>query len=253
MARLEGKRIVVTGAASGLGLASATRFVEEGARVVLVDLDERRLHEAVEPLADRASGRVCDVTDERAVSELIDAAAAELGGIDCYFNNAGIAQPVTPLSELTLETWNRTMAVNTTAIFLAARAVAPVMQAQPDGGVLLITSSISGRRPRPGLTAYTASKGAAIILTGALAIELAPKIRVNGIAPLAVNTPMLSKFGFAAEDETEAETHARLASVVPLGRLTQPEDVAAAATFLASDEARGITGVTLNVDSGRHL
>lgn len=253
MGRLEQKRIVVTGAASGLGLASAKRFVAEGARVVLVDLDEDRLHEAIEPLGEQASAQVCDVTDEREVAALVDGVADELGGIDCYYNNAGIAQPVTPLSELTLETWNRTMAVNTTALFLAARAVAPVMQTQPDGGVLLVTSSISGRRPRPGLTAYTTSKGAAITLTGALAIELAPKVRVNGIAPLAVNTPMLSQFGFASEGETEEDTHARLASVVPLGRLTQPHDVAAAATFLASDEACGITGVTLNVDSGRHL
>lgn len=253
MGRLEGKRIIVTGAASGLGLASARRFVAEGARVVLVDLDQGRLDEAVQGLGDRASGRVCDVTEERSVATLVEDVAAELGGIDCYYNNAGISHRITPLAELTLETWNRTMAVNTTAIFLAARAVAPIMAAQPDGGVLLITSSISGRRPRPGLTAYTTSKGAAITLTGALAIELAPKVRVNGIAPLAVNTPMLSKFGFGTEGESEEDIHQRLASVVPLRRLTQPDDVAAAATFLASDEASGITGVTLNVDSGRHL
>ena len=253
MERLQGKRIVVTGAASGLGLASARRFVAEGARVVLVDLNEGRLTEAVDGLGEQASGRVCDVTDESAVKALVDAVTSELGGIDCYYNNAGIEHPVTPLAELTLETWNRTMMVNTTAIFLAARAVAPVMQAQPGGGVILITSSISGRRPRPGLTAYTASKGAAITLTGALAVELAPKIRVNGIAPLAVNTPMLSRFGFAAEGETPEETNERLASAVPLRRLTRPEDVAAAAAYLASDEASGITGITLNVDSGRHL
>jgi 3-oxoacyl-[acyl-carrier protein] reductase len=253
MGRLEGKRIIVTGAASGLGHASAERFVGEGARVVFVDLEERRLQEAVEPLGERASWRVCDVTDEQAVTALIEDVAGELGGIDCYFNNAGIAQRVTPLAELSLETWNRIIAVNTTAIFIAARAVGPVMQAQPDGGVILITSSISGRRPRPGLTAYTASKGAAITLTGALAVELAPKVRVNGIAPLAVSTPMLSRFGFGTEGETEQETNERLASVVPLRRLTRADDVAAAATFLASDEACGITGVTLNVDSGRHL
>jgi 3-oxoacyl-[acyl-carrier protein] reductase len=253
MGRLQGKRIVVTGAASGLGLASAERFLAEGARVVLVDLDEGRLTAAVEPLGEQASGRVCDVTDERAVAALVAGVARELGGIDCYYNNAGIAHAVTPLAEFSLETWNRTFAVNTTAIFLAARAVAPIMQAQADGGVILITSSISGRRPRPGLTAYTASKGAAITLTGALAVELAPKVRVNGIAPLAVNTPMLSKFGFGAHGETEEATHERLAAAVPLKRLTRPDDVAAAATYLASDEACGITGVTLNVDSGRHL
>lgn len=251
--RLEGKRIVVTGAASGLGLASARRFAAEGARVMLVDLDADRLDEAVAGIGDGALPRPCDVTDEAAVQALVDDAAGELGGIDCYYNNAGIAHPVTPLEELSLETWERTMAVNTTAIFLAARAVKPVMDGQPDGGVLLITSSISGRRPRPGLTAYTASKGAAIVLTGALAIELGPKIRVNGIAPLAVSTPMLPRFGFGAEGETQEEMEERLAAVVPLKRLTRPDDVAAAATYLASDEAAGITGVTLNVDSGRHL
>lgn len=253
MDRLAGKRIVVTGAASGLGLASAGRFIAEGARVVLVDRDEGRLSDAVAGLGDQASGRVCDVTDETAVAALVEGVTSELGGIDCFYNNAGIEHPVTPLAELTLETWNRTMAVNTTAIFLAARAVGPVMQSQPQGGVILITSSISGRRPRPGLTAYTASKGAAITLTGALAVELAPKVRVNGIAPLAVNTPMLSRFGFSAAGESQEETNERLASAVPLRRLTQPEDVAAAAAFLASDEASGITGITLNVDSGRHL
>ena len=140
-----------------------------------------------------------------------------------------------------------------TAIFLAAKAIAPVLSAQANGGVLLVTSSISGRRHRPGLTAYSASKGAAITLTAALAVELAPKIRVNGIAPLAVATPMFAEFGFAGEGESSQDTEARLGSAVPLGRFTRPADVAAAATFLASDEAADITGVTLNVDGGRHL
>lgn len=245
--------MVVTGAASGLGLASARRFASEGARVVLVDRDPDRLAEAHRLIGDGASAQVCDVTDEGAVAELVATVAEDLGGIDCYFNNAGIAHPVTRLEDLSLATWERTMAVNATAIFLAARAVAPVMRQQAEGGVLLITSSISGRRPRPGLTAYTASKGAAIVLTSALAIELAPKIRVNGIAPLAVSTPMLPQFGFAGDEEDAAMVEQRLAAAVPLQRLTTPADVAAAATYLASDEASGITGVTLNVDSGRNL
>jgi 3-oxoacyl-[acyl-carrier protein] reductase len=128
-----------------------------------------------------------------------------------------------------------------------------MLRQAPAGGVFLITSSISGRRPRPGLSAYTASKGGAIALTTALAVELAPDIRVNGIAPLAAPTPMLGKFGFAQEGESPEETQNRLAAAVPLQRLTQPEDIAAAAVYLASDEASGITGITLNVDSGRHL
>jgi 3-oxoacyl-[acyl-carrier protein] reductase len=252
MGRLEGKRIIVTGAGSGLGLESAARFADEGARVTVVDIDAERVRGATDQIAG-ARGHVCDVTDEHAVRELVQTTAGELGGLDCYFNNAGIAHSVTPLSELTRETWDRTMDVNATAIFLAAKAIAPVMNDQPEGGVLLITSSISGRRHRPGLTAYSASKGAAITLTSALAVELAPKIRVNGIAPLAVPTPMLSQFGFAADGESEADTQQRLADAVPLRRLTTPGDVAAVATFLASDESADITGLTINVDGGRHL
>lgn len=252
MGRLEGKRIIVTGGGSGLGLESAATFVREGAEVVIADIDPDRVQRATAQI-DGARGDVCDVCDETAVVELVRRTVEQLGGVDCYFNNAGVAHPVTPLTELTRETWERTMAVNSTAIFLAAKAIAPVMNAQPNGGVLLITSSISGRRHRPGLTAYSVSKGAAITLTSALAIELAPKIRVNGIAPLAAPTPMLSEFGFATEGESEADTQRRLAEAVPLRRLTTPGDVAAIAAFLASDESVDITGMTINVDGGRHL
>lgn len=252
MARLEGKRAVVTGGASGLGFATAERFASEGARVVIADLDEQRLTQAAEELGNAVVGVACDVTDPGQVHELVERAVAELGGVDCYHNNAGVAHPVTALAELTQETWERAIAVNLTAIFIAAREVAPVMQ-HDGGGVFLITSSISGRRPRPGLAAYSASKGGAIALTNALAVELAPSIRVNGIAPLAVATPMLGEFAFGDAGESDEDTQERLASVVPLKRLTQPDDVAAAAVYLASDEASAITGVTLNVDCGRHL
>lgn len=253
MERLAGKRIVVTGAASGLGYAAAERFLQEGARVVIIDLDQDGLDNAVGRLGTGATAIRCDVASEDDTHRVIQAAASELGGIDVYYNNAGVAHPVTPLSEITKATWDKMIAVNLTAIFIAAKELAPLMGLQDSGGTLLITSSISGRRPRPGLTAYAASKGGAIAITAALAVELAPKIRVNGIAPLAVPTPMLSQFSFAQEGETEAETNERLASVVPLKRLTEPADVAAAAVYLASDEASGVTGVTLNVDSGRHL
>lgn len=253
MARLDGKRAVVTGGASGLGFAIAERFASEGARVVIADLDEQRLTEAAEELGDAVVGLACDVADPGQVHELAERAVAELGGVDCYHNNAGVAHPVTALAELTQETWDRAIAVNLTAIFIAAREVAPVMEQQDGGGVFLITSSISGRRPRPGLAAYTASKGGAIALTNALAVELAPSIRVNGIAPLAVATPMFREFAFGDAGESDEDTQGRLASVVPLQRLTQPGDVAAAAVYLASDEASAVTGVTLNVDCGRHL
>ena len=251
--RLDGKRMIVTGAASGLGRASATRFVAEGARVVLADLDEMGAAAVADALGDAATAVACDVADLSQVQAAVAHATETLGGVDCYFNNAGLEQATQPVIDTPVELWERLIAVNMTAIFLAAKAVAPVMNAQPAGGVLLVTSSISGRRPRPGLAAYAAAKGGAIATTEALAVDLAPKIRVNGIAPLAVSTPMLARFRLHAEGETDEEMERRLAAAVPLQRLTVPDDVAAAATFLASDESLGITGVTLNVDNGRHL
>jgi 3-oxoacyl-[acyl-carrier protein] reductase len=251
--RLEGKRTAITGAGSGMGRATAERFVREGARVAVIDIDGDAAEATAADLGPGAIALVGDMASESDVDRVAGALEKAFDGLDVFFNNAGIPMAATPLEEVSLADWNRLLSVNLTAIFLAARRVAPMLRRAPAGGVFLITSSISGRRPRPGLSAYTASKGGAIALTTALAVELAPDIRVNGIAPLAAPTPMLGKFGFAQEGESPEEVQSRLAAAVPLQRLTQPEDIAAAAVYLASDEAAGITGITLNVDSGRHL
>lgn len=247
--RLADKVAIITGAASGIGLAAAQRFVQEGASVVVVDLVEQKVAQVVQDLgAERALGFVADVTDEERVGQLIVATVERFGKVDIYYNNAGIPLAATPVEELSLATWRRIMDVNTTALFLAAKAVVPQMKRQGAGSIV-VTASTAGIRPRPGLSAYNTSKGAAITLTKTLAIELAPfNIRVNAICPVAANTPMLEQFGFGA---TREEAVQRFAATVPLGRLVEAEDIANAALYLASDEARNITGITLEVDGGR--
>jgi 3-oxoacyl-[acyl-carrier protein] reductase len=249
--RLAGKVAIITGAASGIGLAAASRFVQEGARVVVVDLDEHKVAQVVGNLGGkRAIGFVADVADEQRIVQLVAATLEHFGKIDIYYNNAGIPMAVTPVEEVDLAQWRRIMEVNTTALFLAAKAVVPQMK-QQGGGSIVVTASISGVRPRPGLSAYSASKGAAILLTKALAIELAPfNIRVNAVCPVAANTPMLEQFGFGASREEAVQ---RFAETVPLGRIIEADDVVLAALFLASDEAGSITGVALEVDGGRGI
>ncbi len=249
--RLEGKVAIITGAASGIGLASARRFVQQGARVVIVDLDEGKVAQVVQDLgAERASGFVADVTDEQRIARLVAETVERYGKIDIYYNNAGIPLSSTPVEKLELAQWQRIMDVNATAIFLATKALVQQMKGQ-GGGSIIVTASTAGIRPRPGLSAYNASKGAAILLVKSLAIELAPfNIRVNAICPVATNTPMLEQFGFGA---TREEAVQRFAATVPLGHLVEADDIALAAVYLASDEARNITGITLEVDGGRSI
>jgi 3-oxoacyl-[acyl-carrier protein] reductase len=231
---LEGKVAIVTGAGSGIGRATARRFAAEGATVVAADLDLEAVEETCRGL-DSATAARADVTRREDVEQLV----AGRERIDVYFNNAGVPARIRPLAELTREEWDRTLDVNLTALFIAAQTVAPKLH----GGVLLVTASIIANRPRPGLAAYVASKAGVIGLAKALAVELAPDIRVNVINPGPANTPMLGGFGFDRD----------VAQALPLGRLIEPEDIAGAAAYLASDDARAITGAVFNVDAGRDL
>ena len=238
MGRLEGKVAVVTGAGSGIGRATARRFAEEGARVVAADRDFEAASECIETMRD-AAAMEADVTRRADVVSVVDHAVEEFGGLDIYFNNAGIPARVKPLDELTREEWDATLEVNLTALFVAAQVAAPKLV----GGTLLVTASIIANRPRPGLAAYVASKAGVVGLAKALAVELAPDIRVNVINPGPANTPMLDGFGFDSDP----------AEALPLKRLIEPEDIASAAVYLASDEAKAITGAVFNVDGGRDL
>src|SRR5690349_10129396 len=232
---LAGKLAIVTGAGSGIGRATARRFHADGATVIAADLDLAAAEETCRGLA-HATPAQADVTRREDVERLV----AGHERIDVYFNNAGVPARIRPLAELTREEWDRTLDVNLTALFLAAQVVAPKLR---EGGLLLVTASIIANRPRPGLAAYVASKAGVVGLARALAVELAPDVRVNVINPGPANTPMLDQFGFDADP----------AQALPLKRLIEPEDIAGAAAYLASDDARAITGAVFNVDGGRDL
>jgi len=233
-AMLGGKVAIVTGAGSGIGRATARRFAAEGATVIAADLDLEAVEETCRGLDNATAARV-DVTVREDVEDLV----ARHERIDVYFNNAGLPARIKPLAELSREEWDRTLDVNLTALFVAAQVVAPKLK----GGLLLVTASIIANRPRPGLSAYVASKAGVVGLAKALATELAPDVRVNVINPGPANTPMLAGFGFGAD----------VAEALPLKRLIEPEDIAGAAAYLASDDAGAITGAIYNVDGGRDL
>jgi 3-oxoacyl-[acyl-carrier protein] reductase len=245
--RLSSKVALVTGGASGFGAGICRRFADEGARIVLVDRDRERGAALARELD--AALVEADVTSSADAQRMIAAATERFGRLDILVNNAGTPQPPTPVVDTTEAEFDRLMAVNAKAIFLAAKHAVPVMRRQ-GGGVILNTVSVAAIRPRPGLAAYNASKGAALVLTRSLAIELAPdRIRVNAVCPGPGDTPMLATF---VGGESEAHRAAFLSSI-PLGRLCTPADVAGAMVFLASDEASFITGAVLEVDGGRTI
>jgi 3-oxoacyl-[acyl-carrier protein] reductase len=249
--RLAGKAAIITGAASGIGLATARRFVAEGARVVVADRSGADASAAAGALGSAAVPVTADVTDRDAVAAMVAAGVDAFGTIDILYNNAGIAESVKPLADISTAEWEQVLGVNLTAFFLCAQAVAPVMRAG-GGGSIIVTSSIASRRPRPGMAAYVASKAGATGLARALAIELAADhIRVNVINPGPAKTPMLKQFGLV--DGDDAEMARALGDALPLGAAIEPEDIAAAAVYLASDEAAKVTGLVMNVDAGRDL
>ncbi len=243
--RLDGKRAVVTGAGSGFGAGIARRFSAEGARVVVCDIDGAAAQAVAADIGGIA--RTTDVSDAASVAALAEATLGDLGRIDILVNNAGITHLPGPLEEIAEDAFDRIFAVNCKSVYLTARAFVPAMKAAGAGAILNIAST-AGVSPRPRLNWYNASKGWMITATRAMAVELAPAgVRVNALNPVAGETPLLPSF----MGGDTPELRARFLATIPLGRFSTPQDIAAAAVFLCSDEASMITGVALEVDGGR--
>jgi 3-oxoacyl-[acyl-carrier protein] reductase len=250
--KLADRVVVVTGAGSGIGAASAVAMAAAGARLVVADINEAAAKATVEVI-ERGGGQAlalhADVTRAADNQAMVERAVATFGRLDVFFANAGVPQWKTDIEEVDEAAFDRIFGVNVKGVWLGARYALPVMKRQRRG-VFLATASTAAIRPRPGGQTYAASKGAVVTLVKALALEAASYgVRVVAIAPVATHTPMLPTF--MNKREVDAEGLAGYVATVPLGRLNQPEDIAGAAVFLASDEAAMITGTCLEVDGGR--
>jgi 3-oxoacyl-[acyl-carrier protein] reductase len=251
--RLQDKMAIVTGGGSGFGAGICTKFVAEGARVLVVDINEAAASGVATALGANARAHGADVARAADVRAMMDAAVQHFGRIDILVNNAGVTHLPQALEDVSEADFDRIVAVNMKAIYLAMREVVPRMKAQQTGrqgirGVVLNMASTAGVSPRPRLGWYNASKGWVITATRANAVELAPAgIRVVALNPVAGETPLLKSF----MGQDTPEIRARFLSTIPIGRFSTPEDLGNAACFLCSDEASMITGVCMEVDGGR--
>jgi 3-oxoacyl-[acyl-carrier protein] reductase len=252
--RFDAKVAVVTGAASGFGEAIARRLAAEGAQVVAADVNEgggKQVVSAIEEAGGRAVFVRTDVSRADDVKGMIGAAVSSFGGLDILVNNAGFTHRSMLMWELPEEEYDRVFATNTKGVYLGVKYAVPVLR-ERGGGVIVNTASIGAVSPRPGVTAYNATKGAVVTMTRGLAVELARhKIRVNAVNPVAADTGFMK--GALGVDSLPEEIRKTLIAGIPLGRLTEPDDVASAVLFLASDEAEFLTGVCLDVDGGRSI
>ena len=244
--RLAGKRILVTGGAKGLGLACGRRFMDEGARVLLADIDAEAGEAAAELGGDRLDFVACDLSTRAGVAAAVDACADRLGGIDVLLNNAGIAVNADILS-IDEETLDRVLAINLKAAFHGTQLAARRMIDQGGGGVILNMSSVNAVLNIPNLISYNISKGALNQLTRNSAIALAPHgIRVCGIGPGTILTEMVRSVILVDEAARRS-----VMSRTPIGRAGEPEEIASIAAFLASSDASYVTGETIYADGGR--
>jgi 3-oxoacyl-[acyl-carrier protein] reductase len=248
--RLKDKIAIVTGGGQGFGEGIATRFAQEGCKVLVNDLNAEsgeRVARQINASGGKAAFFRADVSKDADWGAMLKFTLDTFGGLNIVINNAGTTHRNQPLLNVTEEQFDRVYAVNVKSLYHSARHVVPHFR-QQGGGVFVNIASTAGVRPRPGLVWYNGSKGAAIIISRAMAVELAPdKIRVNVVNPVAGDTPLLAEFMGADTPEMRA----KFVASIPLGRFSKPSDIANACLYFASDEAEFITGASLEVDGGR--
>lgn len=254
MKRFEDKCVVVTGAGSGFGAAIAERFAREGASVVVADLNvesSTRVAADINAAGGSACQKTVDVSEEDQVAALIQTALDTYGRLDVLVNNAGYSHLNKVLWKISVAEFDAVFAVNARGVFLGCKHAVPAMIEQ-GGGAIINIASIGAIAPRPGVTPYNATKGAVLTMTKGLALEVARhNITVNAVNPVASETGFMK--GATGHDVLSEEMRATLTSTIPRGRLAQPRDVAAAVTFLASEDGEFLTGTSINVDGGRSI
>ncbi|MCF1741219.1 SDR family oxidoreductase [Paradevosia shaoguanensis] len=243
--RLANKTAIVTGGASGFGAGIVKKFVAEGARVIIADINGDAAHAMAAELG--ALSHQVDVSKAESVNALAEAALKAFGTLDILVNNAGVSHLPAAMEDISEADFDRVVAVNIKSVYLTAKALVPHMKANRKGAILNVAST-AAVSPRPRLSWYNASKGWMVTATKSMAIELAPLgVRVNAINPVAGDTPLLKTF----MGEDTPEMRAKFLASIPIGRFSTPEDMGNAACFLCSDEASMITGVAMEVDGGR--
>lgn len=251
MGQLAGKVAIITGAGSGFGTGMAEAYVREGAKVIVADINADAGERVAQSLGANAKAVATDVANGASVQAMVQACIDSFGVPDVVINNAGTTHRNQPMLQVDEQTFDRVFNVNVKSIYHMAHAVVPVMRARGKGGLIINVGSTAGIRPRPGLCWYNSSKGAVNLLSKAMAVELAPdKIRVNALCPVMGATALLEDFMGMPDTP---ENRARFLSTIPLGRLCEPKDMAAAAVFLASDAAEFLTGLEMPIDGGRTI
>jgi 3alpha(or 20beta)-hydroxysteroid dehydrogenase len=252
-ARFDGKVVVITGAAGGIGRAACLRFASEGARVVAVDLPGAALDDAVSSVKSAGGEAIAapaDVSRAAQVEGYVQAAVAAYGRIDAFFNNAGIEGWVGPSTEYPEDVFDQVLAVNVKGVWLGMKYVVPVMR-QDGGGAIVNTASVAGLGGTPNIIAYGASKHAVIGMTKSAAMEFGrDAIRVNAVCPSPIETRMMRSLERGINPDNPEAVHDAMAASIPLGRYGEPEEVAALAAFLCSDDAKFISGGVYTIDGG---
>ncbi|KIH70872.1 SDR family NAD(P)-dependent oxidoreductase [Salinicoccus roseus] len=254
MGKLENKVAVITGGAGGLGKQTAQTFLNEGAKVSLVDLDKSKLDTVRKELgSDNIISIEADVTNEDDVKNYVEKTVDEFGSIDVFFNNAGIIGDIAPIDEQSLDNFNKVVSINATGVFLGLKHIIPVMKKQKNGSIIN-TSSVDGLRGSPNLSPYSTSKHAVVGLTKTAALENSEfNIRVNSVHPAPVTGNMMQtveKGLSESQQNEEAEVKEALTESVPLGRYAESADIANVVLFLASDDSKFVTGSQYRVDGG---